>query len=231
MIPPYRQTIRLKAEHVDAFRRLRPSVLARFFQEACIAHTEELGMGRKKTLDRGLLWVLANEHYKIHRFPVYDEEIELACYPGMMLHFFFPRYLEIRSKQGELLIQATAIWTLIDEKSRQMVDPQEKGVIVNGKENGTEIAPALRVVSSLSLDKEIELKATYSRSDINGHLSHLAYFDASMDALIHPETPLKEILIAYKKELRLGETTKLSYGEEDGQAYFLSPEVSLLLRF
>ena len=61
---------------------MRLSVLMRLFQECCIAHTEELGMGREKTLDRGFLWVINSETIEITRLPEYDEEITLLCRPG-----------------------------------------------------------------------------------------------------------------------------------------------------
>ena len=73
----YERKLILKAEHVDAYRNLRISVLMRFFQEVCIAHTEELGMGRNMTLDRGFLWIVNSENIQIERLPKYDEEIKI----------------------------------------------------------------------------------------------------------------------------------------------------------
>ena len=54
-------TVRKKmlADDVTMFRKLRPSVLLRLIQEISIAHTEALGAGRAKTLDKGVLWVVA----------------------------------------------------------------------------------------------------------------------------------------------------------------------------
>ena len=54
-------TVRKKmlADDVSMFRKLRPSVLLRLIQEISIAHTEALGAGRAKTLDKGVLWVVA----------------------------------------------------------------------------------------------------------------------------------------------------------------------------
>ena len=69
MISEYWRTLRLKTEHVDCFRALRLSVLMRLFQECCIAHTEDLGMGREKTLDRGFLWIVNAEMIRVRRMP------------------------------------------------------------------------------------------------------------------------------------------------------------------
>ena len=42
----YEKPYRLKSSDVNRFQRLRTSVMMRWLQEAAIAHTEELGMGR-----------------------------------------------------------------------------------------------------------------------------------------------------------------------------------------
>ena len=119
MISEYRRTLRLKAEHVDCFRALRLSVLMRLFQECCIAHTEDLGMGREKTLDRGFLWIVNAEMIRVRRMPEYDEEITLVCRPGQTLHYFFPRQMAVLDRDGMEIIRIGAVWSLIDEKTRR----------------------------------------------------------------------------------------------------------------
>ena len=57
------------ADDVTMFRKLRPSVLLRLIQEISIAHTEALGAGRAKTLDKGVLWVVARMKIEISRLP------------------------------------------------------------------------------------------------------------------------------------------------------------------
>ena len=50
-------------------RKLRPSSLFSVMQEASIDHTEALGAGRAKTLDRGFLWVITRQKVEINRLP------------------------------------------------------------------------------------------------------------------------------------------------------------------
>ena len=63
----YREELLLRSKDVDMFRRLRTSELFRLLQEASIRHTEQLGMGRDKTLDKGILWVLLMQRAEIVR--------------------------------------------------------------------------------------------------------------------------------------------------------------------
>ncbi len=75
----YQEELLLRSKDVDMFRRLRTSQLFRLLQEASIRHTEELGMGRDKTLDKGILWVLL-QRAEITRMPEYDERLVLKSY-------------------------------------------------------------------------------------------------------------------------------------------------------
>ena len=93
----YEKRYKLKSSDVDMNRRLRTPVLFTMLQEAAIAHTEELGMGREKTLDRGLLWIVTMQRAEIARMPGYDEEIVLRSWPGRTLHLIFPRYFSIET--------------------------------------------------------------------------------------------------------------------------------------
>ena len=87
----YRKQYTLRSADVDMRRRLRLSSLFTMLQEAAIAHTTELGMGREKTLDRGLLWIVTRLSIRINRLPKYDETVVLSSWPGETMHLYFPR--------------------------------------------------------------------------------------------------------------------------------------------
>ena len=112
----YIEHLKLRSKDVDMFRRLRSSELFKLLQEASIRHTEELGMGRDKTLDRGILWVLLMQRAEIRRMPEYDEEIVLKSWPGKTMHLLFPRFYSLETEAGESLLKASALWSLVDAK-------------------------------------------------------------------------------------------------------------------
>ena len=136
----YRQELLLRSKDVDMYRRLRTSELFRLLQEASIRHTEELGMGRDKTLDKGILWVLLLQSAEIARMPEYDERIVLKSWPGRTMHLLFPRYYRLETAAGEHLLSASALWSLVDEKTRKVVFPERYGVEIEGVATGEEIA-------------------------------------------------------------------------------------------
>ena len=118
---------------MDAGQRLRLSRLFTFLQEASIAHTTLLGMGREKTLDRGLLWIVTLQQVKVDRLPVYDEDVKLLSWPGATMHLYFPRYYRMEDKDGRTLLTGSALWALMDRENRKMVFPEEHGVHIDGE--------------------------------------------------------------------------------------------------
>lgn len=227
----YQKQYKLRNADVDLYRRLRPSVLLTMLQECAIAHTEELGMGRDKTLDRGLLWIIALQRISIRRMPVYDERITVRTWPGKTMHVFFPRYYEVVAEDGQVLIRGSALWTLMNQATRSAVFPDEHGIVIQGVVTGTE-TPLPRPPRSIALTEEAGFTVPYSYLDLNGHMNNVRYLDLAEDVLpaeLHTR-PLREILVEYTNEAKLGERIKLQFGSQDGVWFLLGQTEKRLFR-
>ena len=223
MISEYQRTLRLKAEHVDCFRRLRLSVLMRLFQECCIAHTEELGMGRAMTLDRGFLWVINAETIGISRLPEYDEEITLLCRPGETLHFFFPRQMSVLDAEGREIVRIGALWSLIDTGSRQLIDPGENGILIKGENRPGDILPPLSLKERETAKTTPAQEASYSLVDINGHVNNAGYMDIVLDTFSFAELEklkFKTVRCLFRKEIPAGTRFEIRWDREGTLRWF-----------
>lgn len=202
------------------FRRLRLSQLFTFTQEAAIHHTEQLGAGRAKTLDRGFLWVVTMQHAEIIRLPEYDEEITLTSWAGETMHVMFPRYFEITDSKGVCIIRGSAIWMLMDVNSRSMIFPDAQGISVKGAKTGREY-PLPKPVKPQDTERLYEFTVPYSYSDINGHLTNTRYFDIAEDLTslsAQGRTP-KYVAVEYSGEARCAESFGISYHEDENSVY------------
>ena len=178
----YTERLTLRSRDVDMFRRLRTSELFKLLQEASIRHTEQLGMGRDKTLDKGILWVLLMQRAEITRMPEYDERIVLRSWPGKTMHLLFPRFYSLETEAGEGLVKASALWGLVDAKTRKAVFPERYGVEIAGMESGEEIdLPG--PIRKLDCDREKRFEVPYSYVDLNGHMNNTRYFDLAEDCV------------------------------------------------
>lgn len=164
---------------------MRVSTLLRYIQEATVRHTTELGMGRSMTLDKGLLWVITQQHLSVKRLPGYDAEVTLKTWPGKQLHLFFPRYTSIVDRSGDEIITSKTLWVLMDEQTRRPVFPDRYGVHIEGASQPGDF-PLARVTLPGKDDRLLlkrERTALFSECDINGHMNNSEYFDLFDDLL------------------------------------------------
>ena len=222
----YLEHLKLRSKDVDMFRRLRCSELFKLLQEASIRHTEELGMGRDKTLDKGILWVLLMQRAEIRRMPEYDEEIVLKSWPGKTMHLLFPRFYSLETEAGEPLLKASALWSLVDAKTRKVVFPERYGVEIEGSVVGEEIAlPG--AVRKMDCDRENTFTVPYSFVDLNGHMNNTRYFDLAEDCIgaAAKGKLLREIRTEYVNEARFDETLLLRWSGGDEEIFFSGESV------
>ena len=216
----YTEELRLRSKDVDLHRRLRTSRLFTLFQEAAIRHTEQLGMGREKTLDKGILWVLTLQRCEIARMPEYDENLVLKSWPGKTMHLLFPRYYSMETASGEPLLKASAIWCLVDHQTRRVVFPERYGVELPGVGTGEEIAlPG--ALSRESCTRERLFTVPYSYVDLNGHMNNARYYDLAVDSM--PEEmrsrSLRELSSEHIGEAQLGDALSVGCSASDSSFY------------
>lgn len=219
----YRQTFTIRSCDVDGLRRLRLSSLFTMLQEASIAHTTELGMGRGKTLDKGLLWIITLQQAKINRLPVYDETIELLTWPNPTMHLYFPRSYRILDQAGRTLIDASFLWALMDSNTRRIVFPEQYGISIHGSSAKDDPLPA-QVPRLPALTVHSDYTVPYSYTDLNGHMNNTRYFDLAEDLMTSElrGKSIDSIQTQFTAEAKLGETIHLSYSEEQQNCFALS---------
>lgn len=230
----YSKTIKIRAEHVTITQSLRPSTLLRFLQEVSIEHTEELGMPRQFTLDKGLLWVVAKQHIEILRMPRYDETIKINTWPSKTMHVLFPRTYEIFDEQGNLIVRGAAIWALIDINTRKMVNPNEHGIHIPDLSLQREFKIPLSNKIPLELENDTTMEARYSLCDLNGHVNNTCYLDIAEDKIpldFLKSHELKLIDIKYTHEVPVGTKLPMKFGFFDHSYYFVNEAFALQLGY
>ena len=217
----YERKLRLRSSDVDMYRRLRTSTLFALLQEAAIAHTEQLGMGREKTLDKGALWIVTLQAAQIRRMPEYDEDVVLRSWPGRTMHVLFPRYCAMDSADGEPLVRASALWTLIDSKSRKLVFPERLGVEIQGVSLPEDEIPLPRASRAVPFTAERDFTVPYSYVDLNGHMNNTRYFDLAEDCIpaAAEGRALRAVNVEFAREVRFGEELHLRWGQEGTRWY------------
>ena len=140
------------------------------------------------------------------------------------MHLLFPRYYRIEDRKGNALVEASALWALMDQTSRRVVFPEQYGIRIRGVHTGQEIA--LPVAPKMPQHPEESVfTVPYSYVDLNGHMNNTRYFDLAEDRM--PEAlrsrAITRIQTEYAKEAREGETIRLQ-SETTETDFFLMGE-------
>ncbi|MCR5761389.1 MAG: hypothetical protein K6F82_05290 [Sphaerochaetaceae bacterium] len=213
----YSSEFKILSSDTDIYRRLRISRLFSMFQEATIAHTQALGAGREKTLDKGYLWIVAMQSATVERLPVYDEEVVLKTWPGKSMHMFFPRYSTLEDKEGNVLVRSSALWLLINAKTRKMIVPDKIGVSIEGVVTGSETALP-KSIKAVQKGKKFDFTVPYSYTDLNEHMNNTRYFDLAEDCMASSlrKKRVKSVSAEYTSEIKMNQSFQLLSKTENG---------------
>lgn len=227
----YRKIYKVSNKDVSMHRTMRPSMLLQLMQEAASAHNEELGAGREKTFDQGILWMVTHHYVQVTRMPVLGEELTLESWPGNSRHVMLPRYSRITDNRGNTLISFSSVWVLADSTTRSIVSPTQSGISIPGVVTGNE-APIFWRIDEKRTDNSLFFTVPYSYVDINGHMNNARYFDLAEDCI--PDSregrKLLEMRCEYHRELLPGQTIRVDWGCSGSEYYFCGSDEKLYFR-
>lgn len=234
----YHDTYTVETTDLDMYRRLRSVRLLELIQTVSGRHAEALGMGGDDLLRHGLAWVVVRQKIEIGRMPGEGETLCFTTWPGRGLHGLFPRYMEISAPDGESLIRLCFLWVIMDRVTRVMVQPKNFGLDMPFSDREP-LMPLPRLPKQLLPETDsAEFTVPYTYIDVIGHMNNARYLEAAENLIPAPREGklLKEILIEFTHEMKLGETMRFSIGRA-GDRYDLRAKkdsqdiITLCLRY
>lgn len=200
--------------------KLSTAELFWMLQEVSTEHCNILGFGMDLMGPKGLIWVVARHKLEVQRYPQPNEEVRIETWPAPARHGLFPRHYEMYGADGELLLTASALWTLVDYNTRRMIKPENYGIdvpgITTGREKGNPKAP-----TKLPQDRVEDFVVPQEYLDNNGHMNNTRYYELAEQCTgteIQGKT-LKSIATEYANEALLGDKIKVSIGQQNNSFY------------
>lgn len=200
----FKEKVLIASTDVDSNYELRLSNLFKILQLVASNHVHTLKVGHEELLAHNLLWVLIRMEVKIIRTPKLDEEILVTTHPGDQKSFIFPRYFQIYDKKGNLIINVSSMWALIDKTTRKVVLKPADLVSLKGETNKEDMPLPEKVIGDASNLVETR-RVRYTDIDLNGHLNNTSYIEYIInthDNEFYKNNRIKRILINYDKEIR-----------------------------
>ena len=208
----YSETLIVRGTDCDMYRRMRMDSLFIAMQEGGERHAGMLGFGHSSMLERGLFFVLARIQLKINRQPRCGETIVHTTWPGMINHFFCPRYHTFTLEDGTPLVTAAALWVILDTRERKIISPLKVDLgFPDNSDIPEPISPNIRLPMLEGDALLSERTPVFSEFDINGHVNNTKYIAWLCDAIggdILKDAAIGELIANYDKEIRICQPLK-----------------------
>lgn len=206
----------LRATDFDKNSNMLPSAVLGIFQDIAGHHAENLGIGFFELLEKDCLWMIVRTKYIVEKAPKKYQTVTVKTWPIAPRGPILRRDYLMTDEEGSVLIRATSDWTVVNCKTRSLV-------------NAKEIYPDLEFLTDLAIDgklkkvKDIEgegeqflVTPVFTDIDGNGHVNNTKYADYIINA-VKPEKAIKEFQIDYQKEVLLGEEIGLNIVKDENR--------------
>jgi len=206
----------------DAHRRVRPSQLLVYMQEASNRHVASTGMSLDELRDqKHLAFILSKIQLAIYRPLLAYEDIEVQTWtcPGRG----FSSLRSFRVLRGkEVIAEANTTWALIGTEDKAFHKMEETGYVFEDEAPIPLDVPArIRIPAEAELTEQGHRPIVYSDLDYNMHMNNTRYPDMLCDYM-----PLEEvdricgISLSYLHEAAYGDTVTILRAKQDGNLYF-----------
>ena len=183
----------------------------------------DLGLSNEKLLDMGYTWMIYKWKIKIERYPRSHEEIKIKTWASGFKNINAFREFEVYC-QGEKILEASAIFLLIDIEKRKPIKIPEEIAEFYGS-NGNRIFKSIERVnepSDLGIVNRFSYKILRRDLDFNNHVNNSVYLELIYEALTkeYSHVKFKEINVNYINELKLGDELVIDFYREEDKFYF-----------
>ena len=220
-----KQQLNVTTYMTDVRDYLRPVAFMEIAQEIATIGARQLHFDDTVTLKAAhAVWVLARMHVRFERMPVRYQPITLETWHKGINSVFFLRDYQVCDEAGEVLVNSTSSWVVMEVDQRRMLRPDGLSEVIPPEAGHAIETPAGKIVipRALPVEKVADHVVKYSDVDSNHHVNNTRYTSWAMDCLPDELTfnhVLKEIEINFNKEARPGETVELLHAAADGVHY------------
>ncbi|MDV4150796.1 thioesterase [Clostridium sp. AL.422] len=217
----YEKEYELHYYDVDKNLKGNMSTIINILSDIGTKQSEELGSGMNELIKRNMTWVFYNYHIKIFREPMYGEKLSVKTEPVGFKKFYALRDYEIKDSNGNIIVNAKAIFLLINLEKRRMMRIPEDQYKVYGAQGDMKEEFSLPRLELLDEFKYMDtFKVRYSEIDSNQHVNNTKYIDWAIETLpeeIVNNYSLHEVKVTFEKECKYGETVNVYTDVREGE--------------
>ena len=199
----YKEKFVVQKDEVDSFGEIKISKLMWHMQNVAGEHAIKLKIDRDILMKDNNIWVVVRYDMKINRLPKLKEKYVITTHPGETKGFMFPRFFQVYDKHGNLLVNISSTWVVVNFDTRRIILRPFKDINlpVEHDPNDLEVPSKVNEEATNLLYKRLTKE---SELDINIHINNTFYYDYILeihDAEFYKENKVSRILLNYEKEI------------------------------
>lgn len=211
----YKFTVR--SFDIDKNNNITLNSISEYLQEVAGAHANGKGFGYNQVIDKNLAWILSGIRIEINRLPVWDEYIIIKSWIEGNNRFASRREFEWSDKEGNILLNATTNWVLLNTETRrpQNIDQMNFDVRILKAKTAT-LSEVKNSRIKFEDNKPLNHKVLYSDLDMVGHMNNTKYIQLMIDSYkldFHESHRVKVLNINFKVEAKYEDELILSTKE------------------
>ncbi len=224
----HKREFTVKYCEVDFKDELKVSTVLSYMEEVACSSADELGFGYAFVKPRGYAFMVTNLCLEFVTPVPLGERVTVKTWPNPPSHIIFGREYQILSPEGEVRVNASSRWCLIDMRTGKLLPSK----IVEGQDYSTyNTAKVLEgVVWKIPSFKQEEGELKYTLTVANGdydhnmHVNNTRYADYCFNAFSVEELKarlLKGFSITYVKQCKEGEVLSFYRKQTEDGSYLV----------
>ena len=222
------QNYQIKFCEVDYQDRIKISAILAYLEEIACLSAEELGFGYRYVRDKGCAFMVSNILCEFEKPICLGEMISFKTWPLQPSYAIFERVYQACDSTGEIKMNATSRWCLIDMKTGKILPSK----VIDNQDytayNTTRVFEKVNwKIPTFSLaegELKYALTVAYSDYDHNQHVNNTKYADYCMNCFSVSELinlRVKTFAISYVKQCKEGERLRFYRKQYTENEYFV----------
>ncbi len=213
---------------VDFKDELKVSTALSYMEEAACSSADELGFGYAYVKPRGYAFMVSNIYLEWLSPVPLGERVRVKTWPTPPTHVIFGREYQFLSPTGEVRVNATSRWCLIDMTTGKLlpskaIDNQEYSAY-----NTTKLMEGVqwKIPAFKPCEGELKYSLTVANGDYdhNMHVNNTRYADYCFNCFSVEELSVKRLKvfsISYVKQCKEGDILRFYRKEIGGEEYLV----------
>lgn len=210
---------------INPLKELSNTCLLKYLEDVAGLHSEIAGYGVTDMDKTRKSWILLSWKVDVKKRPLINDTLTVKTWSRCIDRFYAFRDFEVKDQYNDIVCIATSKWVFIDIDKGKLVKVSDEIAKQYKPEAESHVFKEYDIEKLKEPENEllrIEFKITRNLIDINKHLHNIYYLDIAKEALpekIALSRELNNFEIMYKKEIKLGDTVKAIYSNENGFHY------------